>query len=482
MGVARFFFPPKESDPEVRAELALQSQQGLTTLALIGALMAAAGVVNSLIALTTNRGIFPSEAAGVAIQNQSTMLLVCLGLLGLRRRPLRLATSRGAAAALIVVFGALLMRPAILGQLEMAPAALAFVYVLSLALLPFRPMMALALGLALTGIFSFASQQVESAVSLSRAVPAFANAVMAGTVLTGLLYQFRRRSADRQVEANHYRAALERSNRELQETRLQLVQTEKMASLGNLAAGIAHEINTPMGAIKANAEMTETALARLERALEAQDPAGIDKPLRALKSTTEVTREATRRIVNIVRSLRSFARLDEADEAWIDLNACVQDTLPLLQHEVKAGVELVLHLGQLPKTRCHPNQINQVIMNVVLNALQAMEAPGQVTLRTRVEGEGVALEIEDQGRGIEDSHLGRIFDPGFTTKGVGVGTGLGLSISYRIVRAHGGDIDVKSRLNEGTTVRIWLPREPPANAEPGSLSPQPGDSAPRGSP
>jgi signal transduction histidine kinase len=461
MRVVRLLIPPKESDPEVRAELAHQGRLGLTTLALIGALMAGAGILNSLIALTTNRGLYPSDAAGIALQNQSAMLVACLGLLALRRRALSLAASRAAAAALVLGFATLLLRPEILARVEMAPAALGFVYVLSLALVPFRPMMSLGLGAGLTAVFGFSAQQTESAISFARALPAFVNAVMAGTILAALLYQLRRRSADRQVEASQYRAALERSNRELQETRLQLVQTEKMASLGNLAAGIAHEINTPLGAIKANAEMTEKALSRLETTLEDRERPGVEKPLRALKSTTEVTREATRRIMHIVRSLRSFARLDEADEAWTDLNACVQDTLPLLQHEVKPGVELAVELGELPKVRCHPNQINQVIMNVVLNALQAMNSAGQVTLRTRAEGDGVGLEIEDQGCGIEAAALDRIFDPGFTTKGVGVGTGLGLSITYRIVRAHGGEIDVQSQPSAGTTVRIRLPREPP---------------------
>ena len=459
----RLFFPPAESDPEVRAELAHQSRIGLTTLALIGAILAVAGLINSILSLTTSRGVFPSDAAGVALQNQTTVLTACLVLLALRRRSLSLGVTRGAAMALVLLFGTLLMRPEILGRFVTVPAAVGFVYVLALALMPFRPMMALALGTALTAAFAFAAARVDAALGLMRGLPAFLNAMVAGTILTGLLYQFRRRSAERQVEALHYRRELERTNRELRETRLQLVQSEKMASLGNLAAGIAHEINTPMGAIKANGEVTERALSRLLRAVEAGDAEAAQKPLAALKSTTEVTREATARIVRIVRSLRSFARLDEAEEAWTDLNACVRDTIPLLQHEVKDEVELELELTELPLIRCHPNQINQVVMNVVSNALQAMGRSGRVVIRTRTEEEGVALIVADEGSGIASEHLGRIFDPGFTTKGVGVGTGLGLSITYRIVHAHGGTIDVDSEPNAGTTVTVTLPREPRAS-------------------
>lgn len=461
----RLFFPPAESDPEVRAELAHQSRVGLTTLALIGALLAVAGLVNSTISLTTSHGVLPSDAATIAIQNQTAVLSACLLLLALRRRSLSLGTSRAAAVALVLFFGALLMRPEVLGRYAMVPAALGFIYVLGLALMPFRPMMALAFGAALTAEIALANQRVDGALDMSRTLPALLNALVAGTILTGLLYQFRRRVAEQQVEALHYRQALEDTNRELEETRLQLVQSEKMASLGNLAAGIAHEINTPMAAIKANAEMTARAIDRLERAVEDGDADAARKPFNALRSTTEVTREAVRRIVGIVRSLRSFARLDEAEEAWTDVNACVRATTPLLRHEVKDDVDLILDLAEVPAIRCHPNQINQVIMNVLLNALQAMGPKGRVTVRTRaLEGDEVALTVEDEGSGIASEHLQRIFDPGFTTKGVGVGTGLGLSITYRIVQAHGGAIDVRSEPGVGTTVTVTLPRQHPDEA------------------
>jgi len=366
--------------------------------------------------------------------------------------------------ALVVLLGALMLRPEIVSRFTTAPAALAFVYVVVVALMPLRPVTAFALGLALTGSFAVATRGVEQSLDASRAIPAFLNGSVAGTILAGMLYRVRRRYAERQVEAHHYAAELERANRELEETRLQLVQTEKMASLGNLAAGVAHEINTPVGAIKANAEITERALSRLEAAIEVDDPEAAQKPLRALRSASATTLEATRRIVRIVKSLRSFARLDEADEAWADLNECVQNTLPLLQHELEDGVRVELDLDDVPKARFHPNQINQVIMNVMLNAIQAVEGSGSVTVRTRANDAEVSLEVEDDGSGIRPEHESRIFDPGFTTKGVGVGTGLGLSITYRIVHAHGGTIAVDTHVGRGTKMTITLPRERAAKA------------------
>jgi len=463
----RFLFPSAESDPEIRAELAVQGRVGLTTMALIGAILAASGLVNSTISWTTSSGLVPGDAIDVAFQNQSAVLAACAMILSLsffRRARLSLRTTRVLGLALVVLLGALMLRPEVVSRFTTAPAALAFVYVVVVALMPLRPVTAFALGLALTGSFAVATRGVEQSLDASRAIPAFLNGSVAGTILAGMLYRVRRRYAERQVEAHHYAAELERANRELEETRLQLVQTEKMASLGNLAAGVAHEINTPVGAIKANAEITERALSRLEAAIEVDDPEAAQKPLRALRSASATTLEATRRIVRIVKSLRSFARLDEADEAWADLNECVQNTLPLLQHELEDGVRVELDLDDVPKARFHPNQINQVIMNVMLNAIQAVEGSGSVTVRTRANDAEVSLEVEDDGSGIRPEHESRIFDPGFTTKGVGVGTGLGLSITYRIVHAHGGTIAVDTHVGRGTKMTITLPRERAAKA------------------
>ena len=231
------------------------------------------------------------------------------------------------------------------------------------------------------------------------------------------------------AKAVEYAEELEDRNRELQRTQLQLVQNEKMASLGNLVAGIAHEINTPLGAIRASG-------------------------------------------VRMVRSLRSFARLDAAAMDWFDLNECVQSTLPLVQHEVKRPLQLETRLGELPKILCHPNQSNQVIINLVMNGVHAVRSagrPGTVIVETRWDDPRslAILSVRDDGVGIRPEHLGRIFDPGFTTKGVGVGTGLGLSIVYRIVGDHGGRMWVDSTWGEGTEAIVELPREAKA---PGRLT------------
>jgi signal transduction histidine kinase len=273
------------------------------------------------------------------------------------------------------------------------------------------------------------------------------------------------------AKAIEYAEELEDRNRELQRTQLQLVQSEKMASLGNLVAGIAHEINTPLGAIRASGETMKAALQKLAPRLDSAEP-DLSKTIATLETSSRTVVSATDRIVRMVRSLRSFARLDAAAMDWFDLNECVQSTLPLVQHEVKRPLQLETRLGELPKILCHPNQLNQVIINLVMNGVHAVRSagrPGTVIVETRWDDPRslAILSVRDDGVGIRPEHLDRIFDPGFTTKGVGVGTGLGLSIVYRIVGDHGGRMWVDSTWGEGTEAIVELPREAKA---PGRLT------------
>ena len=166
---------------------------------------------------------------------------------------------------------------------------------------------------------------------------------------------------------------------------------------------------------------------------------------------------ATTRIVEIVRSLRNFARLDEAEKKQVDIHEGIESTLTLLHHELKQRVDVVRDYGELPEIECYPNQLNQVLMNLLTNALQAIEGPGTITIRTRCAGERVEVAISDTGSGISEEARQRIFDPGFTTKGVGVGTGLGLSIAYRIVQKHAGELRVESEVGAGSTFTVSLP-------------------------
>jgi two-component system NtrC family sensor kinase len=176
-----------------------------------------------------------------------------------------------------------------------------------------------------------------------------------------------------------------------------------------------------------------------------------------------VSREAARRITGIVGSLRNFARLDETGRKAVDLHEGIESTLVLAQYLFKNRITVRRDYGVLPRVDCFPNQLNQVFLNILVNAAHAIDGAGEISVSTHTapatetRPESVVIEIVDTGCGIPPEHLGRIFDPGFTTKGVGIGTGLGLAICYRIVAAHHGRIDVDSTPGRGTTVRITLP-------------------------
>ncbi|MFQ5510816.1 MAG: ATP-binding protein [Candidatus Krumholzibacteriia bacterium] len=250
---------------------------------------------------------------------------------------------------------------------------------------------------------------------------------------------------------------------ELRQKQAQLVQAEKMASLGNLVAGIAHEINTPLGALKSNHDLLVRSLARIRALLakdlpeEAREHPGLVKLMTAIEDLNRVNQTAMHRIVTIVGSLRSFARLDAAEQDQVDIHGGLDSTLTLVHHEIKHRIRVHKDYGKLPLVYCYPNQLNQVFMNVLVNSSQAIEGDGDIHIKTSHTGDKVVVEIRDNGRGIPKENLERIFDPGFTTKGAGVGTGLGLSIVYQIIEDHHGQISVESNVGEGTTVRIVLP-------------------------
>jgi signal transduction histidine kinase len=256
-------------------------------------------------------------------------------------------------------------------------------------------------------------------------------------------------------------ARVRERTRELAETQAQLLQSAKMASLGDLVAGIAHDMNSPLGSIHANADLAARAVTIVKESLSegaGEDPR-LGRALDALAQSSRVTRAASERILSIVRTLRQFARLDEAERKRANLHEGLDATLELLRHRLIGNITVVTDYGDLPEMICYPNRLNQMFMHLMVNAIEAMSEGGALTLRTRREGDRAVIEVADTGAGIEDGIRDRIFDPGFTTKGVGVGLGLGLAISYRIVQDHRGEIEVESAPGKGSRFTVRLPIE-----------------------
>jgi two-component system NtrC family sensor kinase len=259
-------------------------------------------------------------------------------------------------------------------------------------------------------------------------------------------------------EVSQKNAELERILRELRDTQEQLIMQEKMASLGNLVAGVAHEINNPIGAVHAAADVNARCLDRIEEvAKNYRDDFG--KTIELLRDNNRIIQEASSRIATIVKSLRSFARLDEADFQLADVDELIDTTITLLRHELGTRIVVDRVYGDIPRIGCFPNELNQAFMNILVNAIQAIEGKGTIQIRTSSKDGKVVATFSDTGSGMPDNVQHQIFDPGFTTKGVGVGTGLGMSITYRIVKKHRGDIEVRSSAGQGTNVTVTLPTD-----------------------
>jgi len=244
-------------------------------------------------------------------------------------------------------------------------------------------------------------------------------------------------------------------NRE-KELMSQLIQSEKMAALGLLVAGVAHEINTPMGAIHSNNDIMTRAVGKVRKLLERAPDNEVRRLLDILGEVCRNNEIATERIMNIVRNLKNFARLDEAERKKVNIHEGIESTLSLLRHQLKSRIRIVKCFGDIPEIECYPNELNQVFMNILVNAAQAIKHRGEITVKTWREGDRVKIAISDTGVGIPPENLSKVFDPGFTTKGVGLGTGLGLSICYKIVQEHRGTIEAESS-KQGTTFTISIP-------------------------
>ncbi|MEE9241296.1 MAG: ATP-binding protein [bacterium] len=236
-------------------------------------------------------------------------------------------------------------------------------------------------------------------------------------------------------------------------------QSEKMASLGRLVSAVVHEINTPVGAINSNNDLLARMLPLLREHAAGESEESRKKKLtefvETLTTIAEVDRMAVRRIVDLVRNVKNFSRLDRADRVPFKLQEGLDNTVRLVEWQFKDRIRVEKAYGDLPKIRCFPNRLNQAFLNLLVNAGEAIEGRGVITIATRIEGDNVVVEFSDTGKGIPDEQREKIFEADFTTKETG--TGLGLSITREIVREHDGTIEVESELGKGTVFRISLP-------------------------
>ncbi|WP_165839972.1 ATP-binding protein [Motiliproteus coralliicola] len=287
---------------------------------------------------------------------------------------------------------------------------------------------------------------------------------------------------DSNKELTKQKVELESLIQKLEEAQTQLIQAEKLASIGQLAAGVAHEINNPVGFVNSNlgslqkyvdniiqlinkyeAIIPELSDSVAKDIAETKEQLDFDFVIEDVQELIDESIEGLERVKKIVLDLKSFSRADQGDWEEVSLHDCLDSTLNVVWNELKYKAELVKNYQDIPHIICNASQINQVIINLLLNAAQAIEDFGQISITTGHNDDGVWLEVHDNGSGIPEHIQSRVFDPFFTTKDVGKGTGLGLSVSYNIVQSHGGDLSFKSTQGEGTCFRLWLPLVPPAN-------------------
>ena len=298
--------------------------------------------------------------------------------------------------------------------------------------------------------------------------------------------QLEERVCERTRELTEANLRLQQTNEELVRTHQQLLQSEKMASIGQLAAGVAHEINNPIGFVNSNLGTLYEYLRDLLRVLEiyerheplvrgdqraAQEidnvrrAVDLDYVRRDVVPLLDESKEGLARVRKIVQDLTDFSRTGNRDWQMADLHKGIESTLNIVWNEIKYKTTLVKAYGQLPEVQCLPSELNQVFMNLLVNAAHAIVDKGTITIRTAATDSHVMIEFSDTGKGIAPEHLSKIFEPFFTTKPVGKGTGLGLSLSYGIVRKHHGVIEVESTPGQGSLFRIHLPIRQPVETE-----------------
>lgn len=263
---------------------------------------------------------------------------------------------------------------------------------------------------------------------------------------------------------------------EMQSTQAQLLQHAKLISIGQLAAGVAHEINNPIAFIKSNIETLGQHIKKIQGVFKKLNTIflsldnAVQKNWQSLskqknltfivQDSEEIIRESLEgleRISTIVADLKSFSHTDEAEIQEANLHDCLDLTLKIIWNELKYKCQIIKDYGNIPLLQCYPRQLNQVFMNLLINACQAIATQGEIKISTRYKQGTIYISIQDNGEGIAPEHIEKLYDPFFTTKPIGTGTGLGLSISYNIIEKHGGKIEVQSQLGKGTTFTLILP-------------------------
>ncbi len=287
----------------------------------------------------------------------------------------------------------------------------------------------------------------------------------------------RRKTLESRAYLRDLEEKVQEQSEQLQMSRSMIVQQEKMAAIGQLASGIAHEINNPIGFISSNLRTLSKYLEKITDFIHALEIAlkspneekakahlenvrrkiKLDFVLEDIRDLLEESLDGTERMQKIVQGLKSFSRVGDAEQKPADVNECLESAINIAWNEIKYKATLKRKLGDLPLTKCYPQPLSQVFMNLLVNAAQAIESQGEIRVKTWCDGENIFASITDTGCGIPEENLGRLFEPFFSTKEAGKGTGLGMSIAAEIMQKHKGAITVDSEVDKGSTFTVKLP-------------------------
>jgi signal transduction histidine kinase len=477
-----YFFPDKfEKNPKFRDYIDRLSRAGLLVAGLIamGGTMFHVGAYTLLFGFSLSWTYKSGELFVVPLADKVIIFFfgaISFVLSRTRRGP---RWGRSVVFLLIMAFCAMVVLDDLArGDISLSAGYLILGMLVGVGSMPFRPWQVFLLGAAIILSFYLAASHLPALMGSETvlfrpnyfvilAIVTLLCTIIAGAIFKSryLLHRARQKQISLRQAVTDYAAKLKETNIKLHETQDHLVQSRELAALGNLVAGVAHEVNTPLGAINSNADTAKRILRIISSTVENDDgtpwsdekEAKICQAIKTLADLNNSTYLAAARIDKIVTALRGFACLDEAEYQTFDLHKGIEHTVTLLTFSPEMNVEIKKDFTSLPEVSCKPGQLNQVFMNLLTNGVEAIVKKGKIIIRTRLEGEWVVIQFIDNGRGIPSQDLNHIFDPGFTTKGVGVGTGLGLSICYRIVEDHGGSIDVHSEEGKGATFAIRLP-------------------------